>query len=131
VQPVGPGSFRPPPAAEAAYLSVRPRPITRSRAGQDVLRALLRAGYRSPPVRLEVAAQDCAVRLRLAAHERGAVRRVLIAAEVDPALPARQLTAEQWHRAALALVRTASAGRPQRARRRQPAGRAPGRGRRR
>jgi 23S rRNA (adenine-N6)-dimethyltransferase len=53
-QTIGSASFVPPPRADAARLSVRPRPITESAHGQRLLRTLLRAAYRRPGERVSV-----------------------------------------------------------------------------
>ncbi len=92
-RPVSPASFVPPPRVNAAWLSVRPRQITASAAGQRRLRALLRAAYRSPRTRSGRA--DAVLALP---------RRLLVRAAVDPRTPAAMLTAEQWHRLALLLA---------------------------
>jgi 23S rRNA (adenine-N6)-dimethyltransferase len=89
-EPIGSGSFVPPPAVNAARLSIRPRPITGSAHGQRLLASLLHAAYRRPGIRAE-------------AVLRGR-RRLLIRAAVDPATPAALLTAEQWHRLAVMLA---------------------------
>jgi 23S rRNA (adenine-N6)-dimethyltransferase len=79
-------SFAPPPRVDAAQLSVRPRPLARSRPGQRVLRALLRDSFRTgrrPP---------------------DAGRRALLRAGIAPGTPAAELTADQWHRLAQLLA---------------------------
>jgi 23S rRNA (adenine-N6)-dimethyltransferase len=83
-------SFVPPPRVDAARLSVRPRAIVASVRGQRMLRTLLRAAYRRPTVRA-----DAVVGVR---------RRLLLRAAIDPAAPAAQVTAEQWHRLAVLLA---------------------------
>lgn len=93
-EPVSPASFVPPPRVSVAWLSVRPRQITKSAPGQRRLRALLRAAYRTPRSRADRA--DAVLALP---------RRLLIRAEVDPRTPAALLTAEQWHALALLLAR--------------------------
>ncbi len=90
-QLVSRGSFVPPPRADAAWLSVRPRPITASARGQRQLRAMLRHAYRAPRSRADAV---------LAGR-----RRLLIRAAVDPRTPVALLTAEQWHRLAMLLAR--------------------------
>jgi 23S rRNA (adenine-N6)-dimethyltransferase len=87
---VSAAAFAPPPRADVAWLSVRPRPIVASGPGQRQLRTLLRAVYRRPggPV--------------------GAVlpgrRRLLLRAGLDPRTPAAEVTADQWHDLALLLA---------------------------
>jgi 23S rRNA (adenine-N6)-dimethyltransferase len=83
-------SFVPPPRVDAARLSVRPRAIVASARGQRVLRTLLRAAYRRPAARA-----DAVIDGR---------RRLLVRAAIDPAAPAAQVTAEQWHRLAVLLA---------------------------
>lgn len=82
VRRIRPESFAPPPGVDAAQLSIRPRPITRSPRQQRVLRALLRDAFRG--------------RDRVA-------RRRLLRAGIAPGIPAARLTAEEWHRLVLAL----------------------------
>jgi 23S rRNA (adenine-N6)-dimethyltransferase len=86
---VSAASFVPPPGADAARLSVRPRPIVASARAQRRLRALLRAAYRRPGD-------------RAGAVLRG--RKRLLRAGVDPGIPVAELTAEQWHHLALLLA---------------------------
>jgi len=76
-------SFVPQPRADAARLSVHPRPIVASARGQRRLRALLRTAYRQPGVRADIVLPDR--------------RRLLLRAGVDPRTPVAELTAEQWH----------------------------------
>jgi 23S rRNA (adenine-N6)-dimethyltransferase len=87
---IGAGSFVPPPRVAAARLSVRPRAIVASARGQRVLQTLLRAAYRRPAARA-----DAVIDGR---------RRLLVRAAIDPAAPAAQVTAEQWHRLAVLLA---------------------------
>jgi 23S rRNA (adenine-N6)-dimethyltransferase len=103
-QPVSRASFVPPPGVDVAILSVRPRPLTRSAAGQRILRPLLREAYQFPARRAEALLTDR--------------RRLLIRAGIDPRSPGSQLTAEQWHKLACLLAGPGSgppqlrAGRP-------------------
>jgi len=83
-------SFVPPPRVDAARLSVRPRAIVASARGQRTLRTLLRAAYRRPAARADIVV--------------GGRRRLLVRAAIDPAAPAAQVTAEQWHRLAILLA---------------------------
>jgi 23S rRNA (adenine-N6)-dimethyltransferase len=83
-------SFVPPPRVDAARLSVRPRAIVASARGQRMLRTLLRAAYRRPAARADAVIGDR--------------RRLLVRAAIDPAAPAAQVTAEQWHRLAVLLA---------------------------
>ena len=87
---IGAASFAPPPRVDAARLSVRPRAIVASARGQRILRTLLRAAYRRPGER--------------AGAVLGGRRRMLVRAAIDPAAPAAELTAEQWHRLAVLLA---------------------------
>jgi 23S rRNA (adenine-N6)-dimethyltransferase len=96
-QPVSRASFVPPPGVDVAVLSVRPRPLARSAAGQRVLRPLLREAYRHPVQRAETLLPGR--------------RRLLIRAGVDPRSPGSQLTAAQWHELACLLAGT-GAGKP-------------------
>jgi 23S rRNA (adenine-N6)-dimethyltransferase len=93
-QPVSCGSFVPPPRSAAAWLSVRPRLIASSAAGQRQLRAMLRLAYRTPGARVQTA---------LAGQ-----RRLLARAGIDPRSPVALLTADQWHQ--LAVLAAAAAG---------------------
>ena len=87
---VSAASFVPPPRVDAARLSVRPRAIAASARGQRVLRTLLRAAYRRPGERADALLDGR--------------RRLLVRAAIDPAAPAAELTAEQWHRLAVLLA---------------------------
>jgi 23S rRNA (adenine-N6)-dimethyltransferase len=87
-RPIPAACFAPPPGADAAQLSVRPRPIARSPGGQRLLRALLRDAFRD------------AGRGRPAAVN----RRVLLRAGIAPGTPATELTADEWHRLASMLA---------------------------
>jgi 23S rRNA (adenine-N6)-dimethyltransferase len=88
-QTISAAAFVPPPGTDAARLSVRPREILRSRAGQQRLRSLLRAAYRSPG-----SSADTLLAGR---------RRLLIRAQINPGAPVAEVTAEQWHRLAVML----------------------------
>jgi 23S rRNA (adenine-N6)-dimethyltransferase len=90
-QPVSRRSFVPPPRADAAWLSVRPRAITASAHGQRQLRTMLRRAYRTPRCRAEEVVPGR--------------RRLLIRAAVEPRTPVALVTAEQWHALALLLAR--------------------------
>jgi len=79
--------FAPPPGTDAAHLSVRPRPLARSRDGQRALRALLRDAFRGGG-RRPVAVN----------------RRTLVRAGIAPGRPAAELTAGEWHRLAQMLA---------------------------
>lgn len=78
------------PRADAARLSVRPRPIVASAQGQRRLRALLRAAYRRPGARADVVLPGR--------------RRPLLRAGLHPRTPVAEVTAEQWHDLALLLA---------------------------
>lgn len=88
-QMISPASFAPPPRVEAAWLSLRPRPVRASPRGQRSLRAILQAAYRRPGTRTGTA---------LAGRER-----LLLRAGLDPAAPVAEVTADQWHRLAVQL----------------------------
>jgi 23S rRNA (adenine-N6)-dimethyltransferase len=89
---VSPASFVPAPRVEAARLTITPRDIVRNAAGQRVLRALLRAAYRTPGARADAV---------LGGRQS---RRLLIGAAIDPASPAVRITADQWHHLASMLA---------------------------
>jgi 23S rRNA (adenine-N6)-dimethyltransferase len=88
--------FRPPPSTDAAHVVIRPRPLASSRAGQRLLRRLLRVAYQDP----RMAAQE----LFAPVAGRTRARRLVRAAGADPRQPARALTARQWHDLVLAAV---------------------------
>ncbi len=92
-QTVSAASFAPPPGTDAARLSVRPREIAASRAGQRLLRSLLRAAYRHPSARAG----------RMLAEAGFGSRRLLIRAGIGLGAPVAEVTAEQWHRLAVML----------------------------
>jgi 23S rRNA (adenine-N6)-dimethyltransferase len=94
-QTVSAACFVPPPGTDAARVSVRPREIVRSRAGQRLLRSLLRAAYRHPSARADTV---------LAGTGLAGRRRLLVRAEVNPGAPVAEVTAEQWHRLAVILI---------------------------
>jgi 23S rRNA (adenine-N6)-dimethyltransferase len=83
-------SFVPSPRADAAWLSVRPRPIVASVRGQRRLRALLRAAYGRRGARADAVLPG--------------KRRLLLRAGLDPGIPLARVTAEQWHDLALLLA---------------------------
>ncbi len=95
---VRPGSFTPRPAVTAAHLSLRPRPLATSAAGQRLLRRLLRAAYRRP-----AAAVDDLLR-SAAAGPPPRARRLPGQCGIDPGAPAAGLTAAQWHDLAVSLA---------------------------
>jgi hypothetical protein len=72
---------------------VRPREIAASRAGQRLLRSLLRAAYRHPSARAD----------KMLAETGFGNRRLLIRAGIGPGAPVADVTAEQWHRLAVML----------------------------
>jgi 23S rRNA (adenine-N6)-dimethyltransferase len=96
-------SFTPPPRVAAAHLSIRPRPLAASPAGQRLLRRLLPVAYRYPqlPAR-QLCAEGMAGNGR--AVSRAAMRDTLARAAVDPRAPAAMLTAGQWHDVVLRLA---------------------------
>ena len=87
---VSAASFTPSPRADAARLSVRPRPIVASAQGQRRLQDLVRAAYRRPGARADVVLPGR--------------RRPLLRAGLDPRTPVAEVTAEQWHDLALLLA---------------------------
>jgi 23S rRNA (adenine-N6)-dimethyltransferase len=89
-QQVRASAFVPPPRGDAAWLSVRPRPILSSRPGGRQLRTLLRAAYRRPGGPAEAVLPGR--------------RRLLLRAGLDPGTPVADVTAEQWHDLALLLA---------------------------
>jgi 23S rRNA (adenine-N6)-dimethyltransferase len=91
-------SFAPPPRVTAAWLSVRPRAVPVSASGQRCLNGILRAAYRRPSTRTDVALTGR--------------RRLLLRAGLDPAAPVAEVTAEQWHRLAVLLGAGPHPGRP-------------------
>jgi len=95
---VSPASFAPPPRADAARLTIRPRAITQQPAAQRRLRALLRAAYRRPGARADAVLDGFGLGGRQS-------RRWLIGAGIDPAAPSAYLTADQWHRLAILLAK--------------------------
>jgi 23S rRNA (adenine-N6)-dimethyltransferase len=86
---IGSASFTPPPGVNAAWLSVRPRPVPASARGQRRLRSMLSAAYRRPGTRTDVALSGS--------------RRLLLRAGLDPAAPVSAVTGDQWHRLAILL----------------------------
>jgi 23S rRNA (adenine-N6)-dimethyltransferase len=88
-QVIGPASFSPPPQADAAWLSVRPRPMPASPGGLVRLRAILPVAYRRPSTRTNSALSR--------------YRRLLLRAGLDPAAPVAAVTSDQWHRLAVLL----------------------------
>jgi 23S rRNA (adenine-N6)-dimethyltransferase len=88
-QVINSASFAPPPRVNAAWLSVRPRPVPISARGQRRLHAIVKAAYRQPTIRTDIA---------LAGR-----KRLLLSAGLDPAAPVARVTAEQWHRLAVLL----------------------------
>lgn len=110
---IGRASFAPPPRVDAAWLSVRPRPIAESAHGQRLLRALLRAAYRQPAARAGAVLGDRMAGLVPGGRRAGVLpgdgRQLLIRADVDPRTPAALLSAEQWHALAVLLADAARA----------------------
>jgi 23S rRNA (adenine-N6)-dimethyltransferase len=84
-QVINSACFAPPPRVNAAWMSVRPRPVPVSAR----LRAIVQAAYRRPGTRTDIA---------LAGR-----KRLLLRAGVDPAAPVAEVTADQWHRLAVLL----------------------------
>jgi 23S rRNA (adenine-N6)-dimethyltransferase len=86
---ISPASFVPAPRVHAAWLTVRPYPVHISAREQQRLRSTLKAAYRRPGTRTDLA---LAVPRRLLQH-----------AGLDPAAPVAAISAEQWHRLAVLL----------------------------
>ena len=97
---VAAASFAPPPATDAAHLSIRPRPLNGLPGGPRALRGLLRSAWRdrSRPVELSLPNGRSADALR------GAIR-----AAIGARTPAAELTADQWHQVAVLLTGARSA----------------------
>ena len=81
-----PGDGRGPAVGAAAEIAA-------SRAGQRLLRSLLRAAYRHPSARAD----------KMLAETGFGNRRLLIRAGIGPGAPVADVTAEQWHRLAVML----------------------------
>jgi 23S rRNA (adenine-N6)-dimethyltransferase len=100
-------AFAPPPATDAAHLSIRPRPLTGLPGGQRALRGLLRAAWRdrSRPVELSLPAGLTAGLTggRAGGHSADALRGAIRAA-IGARTPAADLTAAQWHEVALLIA---------------------------
>jgi 23S rRNA (adenine-N6)-dimethyltransferase len=109
IRGVAAASFAPRPAVDAAHLSVRPRAVTRSASGQRVLRAMIRAAYRSPwPTAEQVTASG-----RLPGPGPPTprqARRALARAGIHPDTPAAQLSGAQWDQVAQLRYSPAGAG---------------------
>jgi 23S rRNA (adenine-N6)-dimethyltransferase len=98
-------SFLPPPAVDAAQVSVRRRPGTLPPAARRELRRLLRAAYASGPEPLDHALKCLGSGGRQAPDP--ALRALIIRAGVSPRTPGAAVTAEDWHQIGRQL-----AGRP-------------------
>ncbi len=103
VRGVAPASFMPPPRTDAAHLSIRPRPLTRSVPGQRLLGRLLHAAYQQPgtPVRQLLCGLPGPGRPPLT---RGALRQALRQAAVPSQASAAHITADQWHQLTMLLI---------------------------
>jgi 23S rRNA (adenine-N6)-dimethyltransferase len=112
VRRVRPVSFAPPPRADAAHLSIRPRPITASTAGQRMLRRLLRVAYQYPQLPAQQVLSGPAASGRQPVS-RGMVRRALAEAGAEPRAAAAALTADQWHSLVMWLAAGPPAQRPE------------------
>jgi 23S rRNA (adenine-N6)-dimethyltransferase len=98
---VAAASFAPPPATDAAHLSIRPRPLNGLPGGPRALRGLLRAAWRDQSRPVELSLPGGLPNGRSADALRGAVR-----AAVGRQTPAAELTADQWHEVAVLLTGT-------------------------
>lgn len=87
-------SFLPPPATDAAQVSVRRRPGTASSSGQRELRRLLRAAYdhRSEPLDRVLRGLQPSSSLMPGSS----LRAVIVQAGVSPRTPGALVTAEEW-----------------------------------
>jgi 23S rRNA (adenine-N6)-dimethyltransferase len=106
---VAAASFAPPPATDAAHLSIRPRPLNGLPGGPRALRGLLRAAWRDRSRPVELSLPGGLPNGRGADALRGAVR-----AAIGARTPAAELTADQWHEVAVLLTGTRSAAAPSR-----------------
>ncbi len=88
-------SFLPPPAVDAAQVSVRRRPGATPPAAQRELRRLLRAAYASGQEPLDRVLKGRAS--GSPAVPDSALRALIAAAGVGPRTPAAAVTAENWH----------------------------------
>jgi len=100
---VAAASFAPPPATDAAHLSIRPRPLNALPGGPRALRGLLRAAWRDRSRPVELSLPSGLRGGRSADALRGAVR-----AAIGTRTPAAELTADQWHEIAILLTGTRS-----------------------
>jgi 23S rRNA (adenine-N6)-dimethyltransferase len=96
---VAAASFAPPPATDAAHLSIRPRPLNGLPGGPRALRGLLRAAWRDRSRPVELSLPGRLPNGRSADALRGAVR-----AAIGARTPAAELTADQWHQVAVLLT---------------------------
>lgn len=88
-------SFLPPPAVDAAQVSVRRRPGAAPPSAQRDLRRLLRAVYTrgNEPLDRSLKRLECGG----PAESGSAIRALIVAAGVSPRTPGTQLTAEEWY----------------------------------
>jgi 23S rRNA (adenine-N6)-dimethyltransferase len=96
---VAAASFAPPPATDAAHLSIRPRPLNGLPGGPRALRGLLRAAWRDRSRPVELSLPGGLPNGRSADALRGTVR-----AAIGRQTPAAELTADQWHEVAVLLT---------------------------
>ena len=101
---VAAASFAPPPATDAAHLSIRPRPLNGLPGGPRALRGLLRSAWRDRSRPVELSLPGGLPNGRSADALRGAVR-----AAIGARTPAAELTADQWHQVAVLLTGARSA----------------------
>jgi 23S rRNA (adenine-N6)-dimethyltransferase len=95
--------FRPPPRVDAAHLAIRPRALAGDPRGQRLLRSMLRAAFAHPSQPLLAVARGTRPG---ADRSHRSLRRILVAAGLDPAAPATSPTGAQWHTLALDLLAT-------------------------
>jgi 23S rRNA (adenine-N6)-dimethyltransferase len=104
---VAAASFAPPPATDAAHLSIRPRPLNGLPGGPRALRGLLRAAWRDRSGPVELSLPGRLPNGRSADALRGAVR-----AAIGARTPAAELTADQWHQVAVLITGARSPASP-------------------
>ena len=102
---VAAASFAPPPATDAAHLSIRPRPLNGLPGGPRALRGLLRAAWRD---------RSRPVELSLPSGRSTDVLRSAVRAAIGARTPAAELTADQWHEVAVLLTGARSPAAPSR-----------------
>jgi len=101
--------FRPRPRVDAAHLAIRPRALARLPGGQRLLRSMLREAFAHPGEPLLVVVRGTRPG---ADRSHRSLRRLLVAAGLDPTAPAAAPTGGQWHALVLELLDAAGAGIP-------------------